>query len=334
MSRASIQGDEFIRKARSTVLENIGDEGFGVSELSAAMFMSRSSLLRNVKKHTGLSASQFIRQVRLEKSMDLLRETSMNISEISYEVGFGSTSYFIKCFREHYGYPPGEADKMVSETTEQKGEAVVKRTSGQPPWKIIIPVALALLIVGIVYWNLGSDRDGSELEKSIAVLPFRNESSDTTNVYFVNGLMEATLSNLQKIEDLRVISRTSVESYRNTDKAIPEIYEELNVSYFVEGSGQRAGDQVLLNIKLIEAASDRPIWSEQYSREVGDIFELQNEVAQEIAASIQAVVTPDELEQIRKKPTENLQAYDSYLRGLEYMNEGNQDGWIFHLRTP
>jgi TolB-like protein len=166
-----------------------------------------------------------------------------------------------------------------------------------------------------------------DLEKSIAVLTFRNESSDTTNVYFVNGLMETTLSNLQKIEDLRVISRTSVESYRNTKKTIPEIAKELNVNYFVEGSGQRAGDQVLLNIQLIEAASDRPIWSEQYSRQVGDIFELQNEVARKIADAIQAVVTTDELEQLQKQPTENLQAYDYYLRGLEAMWVGTPEGW-------
>ena len=129
--------------------------------------------------------------------------------------------------------------------------------------------------------------------------------------------MESTLNNLQKIEDLRVISRTSVEKYRNTDKAIPEIAEELNVNYFVEGSGQKIGDQVVLNIQLIEASSDRHLWAEQYSRKVGDIFALQNEVATKITEAIEAIVTPAELEQIQKKPTENLQAYDYYLQALD-----------------
>src|SRR5690606_38445071 len=93
------------------IRENLSNEQFGVSELAEIMNMSRSSLLRKIRKNTQLSASQFIRQVRLKKSMQLLRQTSLNISEIAFQVGFGSTSYFIKCFREYYGYPPGEAGK-------------------------------------------------------------------------------------------------------------------------------------------------------------------------------------------------------------------------------
>jgi len=146
-------------------------------------------------------------------------------------------------------------------------------------------------------------------------------------LYFINGLMESTLNSLQKIEDLRVISRTSSEKYRNTGKAIPEIAGELGVNYIVEGSGQKIGDQVLLHIKLIEASSDRPLWSGQYNRQVGDIFTLQNEVARKIAEAIEAVVTPDEMEQIQKIPTENLLAYDYYLRGIELMWVGTREGW-------
>ena len=125
---------------------------------------------------------------------------------------------------------------------------------------------------------------------------------------------------------LRVISRTSVEKYRKTDKGIPEIAEELNVNYLVEGSGQRVGDQVLLNIQLIEASTDRPIWVEQYNREVVDIFALQNEVAKKIADAIEAVVTPAELEQIEKKPTENLVAYDYYLQALDPYYSRTKEG--------
>ena len=129
--------------------------------------------------------------------------------------------------------------------------------------------------------------------------------------------MESALNNLQKIGDLRVISRTSVEKYRHTNKGIQQIAEELNVNYLFEGSGQSVGDQILLNIQLIEASSDRPIWVEQYSREVGDVFALQNEVATKIAAAIEVIVKPEELEQIEKKPTENLLAYDYYLQALD-----------------
>jgi len=183
-------------------------------------------------------------------------------------------------------------------------------------------ILLAMLVVVIISFLIlydwpAQDKQDVLPEKSIAVLPFKNESSDSTNLYFVNGLMESTLNNLQKVKDLRVISRSSVEKYRNTDKTIPEIAEELHVSYFVEGSGQKVGDQVLLNIQLIEASSDRHLWAEQYSRKVVDIFALQNEVATQIAGAIEAIVTPAELEQIEKKPTENLLAYDYYLQALD-----------------
>jgi tetratricopeptide (TPR) repeat protein len=114
-----------------------------------------------------------------------------------------------------------------------------------------------------------------------------------------------------------VISRSSVEKYRTTDKTIPEMAEELKVNYFVEGSGQKIDDQVLLSIQLIEASTDRHIWAEQYSRRAVDIFELQNEVAKKIVDAIEVIVTPAELELIEKKPTESLLAYDYYLQALD-----------------
>jgi len=315
MSNTSTTGTDFINKANAIVLENVSNEQFGVSELADVMNMSRSNLLRKIKKDTQLSASQFIRQVRLQKGMEMVSQSSLTVSEISYQVGFGSTSYFIKCFREYYGYPPGEVGKgiLVDENVHVQVNVLNKYR-----WHILTAVSLIVIVISVLLLRKETAVTTEiEVEKSIAVLPFNNQSSDSTNLYFVNGLMESTLGNLQKIEDLRVISRTSVEKYRNTDKGIPEIAEELNVNYVVEGSGQRVGDQVLLNIQLIEASSDRPIWVEQYSREVGDIFALQNEVAKKIAAAIEAIVTPAELEQIEKKPTENLLAYDYYLQALD-----------------
>jgi len=314
MSNPSTNKSTFIEQAEVIILENLANEQFGVSELADAMNMSRSNLLRKIKKRTQLSASQFIRQIRLQEAMVLLKETSSTVSEISYQVGFGSTSYFIKCFREQYGYPPGEVGKGAAEVVPEKVQTnFLKRYR----WPVIAASVLALLIASILFYNKKYAVNTMEIEKSIAVLPFKNESADSTNLYFVNGLMESALNNLQKIEDLRVISRTSVEKYRKTDKGIPEIAEELHVNYLVEGSGQRVGDQVLLNIQLIEASTDTPIWVEQYNQQVEDIFAVQNDVAKKIADAIAAVVTPAELEQIEKKPTENLLAYDYYLQALD-----------------
>jgi len=329
MSNASKFEENFIDQLKSIVLENLSNEQFGVSELAEIMNMSRSNLLRKIKKNTQLSASQFIRQIRLKKSMQMIKETELTISEISYQVGFGSTSYFIKCFREYYGQPPGEIGKGTSliETDEEKEEENVQthfliRHLGK------VLATVSIIVIGISFFNSSKKEITSEavIEKSIAVLPFKNESSDSSNLYFVNGLMESSLNNLQKIEDLRVVSRTSVEKYRHSNKSIPEIAEELNVNYLVEGSGQRVGDQVLLNIQLIEAATDRPIWVKQYNQKVVDIFELQNEVAKKITDAIKAKVTSAEMEQIEKKPTENLLAYDYYLQGLGPYNTRTKEG--------
>ncbi|GAB5408241.1 MAG: hypothetical protein BalsKO_06060 [Balneolaceae bacterium] len=495
--------EDFVSQITSIIEGNLDDEQFGVSELASAMNMSRSNLLRKVKKHTGLSVSQFIRQVRLEIAMDLLKEGAYTVSEVSYKVGFGSSSYFIKCFREHYGYPPGEVGHERTEVKEdgniprkrllvaimftdiegytslmQKDEekgivyrerhrevfnSITKKYHGRilqyygdgtlstfpsaidavqcgiemqlafkeepkvpirigvhtgdiiatdeeiigdgvnvtariesmsKPGTVYISdkvydevknqpdlittslgvhklknvskpmevysvsnyqlggfetddtngsgsdqnlrwyaVGAVIIVLGVFGYFLGMfsgtakhNLNSEMVEKSIAVLPFKNESSDSGNVYFINGLMESTLNNLQKIEDLRVISRTSVEKYRSSSKGILEIADELDVNYFVEGSGQKVGDQVLLNIQLIEASSDKHIWAEQYTREIGDIFSLQKEVATKIASAIEAIVTPAELEQIEKKPTENLEAYDLYLQSREPLFTRSTEG--------
>ncbi|MFY0675138.1 MAG: helix-turn-helix domain-containing protein [Bacteroidia bacterium] len=327
--------ESFIDKAKRLVLENISNEHFGVSELADAMAMSRSNLLRKIKKETELSASVFIRQIRLEKAKALLATNDVTVSEVSDDVGFGSPSYFIKCYREHFGHPPGTELKMdaenldIPETDEtdvdlREEPLEINEAKVLKPWMFIAAtVAIAIIVVFAIFKN-GEVTEASNLEKSIAVLPFKNESADSTNTYFVNGLMEATLNNLQKIEDFRVVSRTSAEKYAKSGLTLSEIAEALNVNYIVEGSGQRVGDQVLLSIQLIEAHSDKHIWSEQYNRKIEDVFAIQNEVAIKIASSVQAVVTPSELEQIDKRPTENLMAYEFYLKALDPLNERSE----------
>jgi TolB-like protein/AraC-like DNA-binding protein/Tfp pilus assembly protein PilF len=326
MSNASNIEEGFSKKIESVILDNLSNEQFGVSELAEIMNMSRSNLLRKTRKNTQLSASQFIRQVRLIKSMQMIKEKQFTVSEISHQVGFGSTSYFIKCFREYYGHPPGEVGKgTLAEEKEHVQIPFLKRHKG-----LVIAVAsLMVIVISLLFLNNNKliNKD-IEIEKSIAILPFKNESSNSTNLYFVNGLMESTLNNLQKIEDLRVISRTSVEKYRHTDKSIAEIAEELDVNYLVEGSGQRVGNQVLLNIQLIEVTTDKPIWAKQYNQKVVDIFDLQNEVAKKIADAIKAKVTSAEMDQIEKKPTENLVAYDYYLQALAPFNTETKEGLV------
>lgn len=291
--------------------------------------MSRSNLLRKVKKETNLSVSQLISQVRLKRAMELLKTTSANVSEVSHQVGFGSASYFIKCFREYYGYPPGEVGKRDREPAQPADPTMLvpeERFSIKTGKKVIISSSVVLLVafaIGLFYFVFRSP-GSSSLEKSIAVLPFINDSNDSTNVYLINGLMESTLNNLYQIKELKVISRTSAEKYRNTTTSIPEMSKELNANYFVEGSGQKMGDNIVLNIQLIEGPTDRHLWAKQYRKEVSDIFELQQEIAKDIAKEIQVIITPEEEKKIEKKSTESVLAYDYFLKGRElfYISTG------------
>ena len=170
--------------------------------------------------------------------------------------------------------------------------------------------------------------DITKLEKSVAVLPFRNDSKDEENTYFINGVMEEILNNLQKIKDLRVISRTSAEQYRNQTKPIAEIARELGVNYIVEGSGQKYGNSFRLRAQLIMAEHESHLWGESFQQkitDVEDIFNIQTKIAEIIADELKAVITPEEKQLIEKVPTSNNEAYEAYLKGRFYLQTINQN---------
>jgi TolB-like protein len=153
-------------------------------------------------------------------------------------------------------------------------------------WKIATYIS-AFLIVGLILFNILGNRKQAEnlskLEKSIAVLPFKSLSDDPEKQYLADGVMDAILLHLSKIEDMRVMARTSVEQYRETDKTASEICKELDVAYLLEGSFQKYGDQARLIVQLIIPGLEGHIWANEYNRNWKDIFSVQSEVAQTIA---------------------------------------------------
>jgi TolB-like protein/AraC-like DNA-binding protein len=253
--------------------ENLADENFGVSELADSIGMSRSNLLRKVKQETNESVSVFIRNERLKKAQAFLKAGDFTVSEVSFKVGFSSTSYFTKCFKEYFGYTPGEAVNQI-ESQEEDEEIVLENKTDNKKRNIAIALVSVLALVLALFILISSEDEKihDDLSKTLAVLPFKNDSPDSNNVYFMNGLMEAILDDFQKIEDLKVTSRTSVEKYRTASLTIPELSTELNVNYIVEGSGQKIGDEIILTIQLIEAQTDKHLWSKRYQRELKDIF--------------------------------------------------------------
>jgi TolB-like protein/AraC-like DNA-binding protein/tetratricopeptide (TPR) repeat protein len=319
----------FLQKIVSIVEENIANENFGVTDLAEVVNMSRSNLLRKVKKETGESVSVFIRNVRLDNAKKLLEDETLTVSEIAYQVGFNSTSYFTKCFRERYGHTPGQLGTRIGtqDEVEVPNEAPPPSNSKSKTRVFGLLTFLFVILLGILYWvNRGEKEELESVAKSIAILPFKNNSDDITNEYFMNGLMGAVLENFQKIEDLEISSMASVTRYSGDSKTIPEMSEDLNVSYFVEGSGQKVDNEVLLTIQLIEGASGRQLWSQSYLREIKDVFELQMDVATSIAKEINVIITPEEYKRIEKVPTENLVAYDYYLRGLALLRDETGKG--------
>ena len=155
-------------------------------------------------------------------------------------------------------------------------------------------------------------------EKSIAVLPFENRSEDKANAYFADGIQDEILTRLSKIADLKVISRTSTQHYKSAPENLPEIARQLGVAHILEGSVQKSGDAVRVNVQLIKAANDSHLWADTYDRKLTDIFSVESEVAKAIAEQLRAKLTGQEEQVIAAKPTDNPEAYDAYLRGLAY----------------
>ena len=154
--------------------------------------------------------------------------------------------------------------------------------------------------------------------KSIAVLPFQNLSEDKANAYFADGIQDEILTRLSKIADLKVISRTSTQHYKSAPENLPEIARQLGVAHILEGSVQRSGDAVRVNVQLIKAANDSHLWADTFDRKLTDIFSVESEVAKAIADQLRAHLTGREEQVIAAKPTDNPEAYDAYLRGLAY----------------
>jgi TolB-like protein len=155
-------------------------------------------------------------------------------------------------------------------------------------------------------------------EKSIAVLPFANLSSDKENAYFAEAIQDEILTRLSKIANLKVISRTSTQNYKSRPENVPEIARQLGVANVLEGSVQKKGDAVRVNVQLIKAANDSHLWADTFDRKLTDIFSVESEVAKAIADQLQVKLTGREEQIIATRPTDNAEAYDAYLRGLAY----------------
>jgi TolB-like protein/Tfp pilus assembly protein PilF len=188
---------------------------------------------------------------------------------------------------------------------------------------LILLIAFAVIISASVGFFLLPRAVWDKIDKSVAVLPFQNLSSDPDNAYFADGIQEEVLTRLAKIGDLKVISRTSTQGYQSEPGNLAEIAKQLGVANILEGSVQKAGNLVRVNVHLVNVQTGSQLWAETYDRKLSDIFSVESEIAKGIAESLQTKLTGREEQALAAKPTNNPQAYDAYLRGLAFEARSN-----------
>ncbi|MEE4176062.1 MAG: helix-turn-helix domain-containing protein, partial [Bacteroides sp.] len=253
---------EFIERIKLITLNHLEDERFGGRELALSLGMSWSTLNRKVQAMTGKHISQIIREIRLGKALELLQQNNATAAEVAFKVGFGSPAYFSKCFTQCFGFPPGEVKKRMAEGTLPLPGEGPKSVNLCPKEKSIfsscsalgkpyllagslglLVLLLSIAIILIARKNKMTVHQGTQ-EKSIAVLPFKNYSDDPNNQYFADGINEEIINQLFRIGELRVVSRTTADRFRDSEWSTPEIAKAIGVNYILEGSVRKQDDQV------------------------------------------------------------------------------------------
>src|SRR5438094_3238267 len=270
------------------------------------------------------------------------------------EVKHGLRLHLVNLYKDSVGNPH-LPDKLKRGRRWKQTSGVSIRPVITPRWPkyvltaVLLVSAVALAISFSVFHRPGSpavvhSSSGKAAdvglpipEKSIAVLPFENLSEDKANAYFADGIKDEILTRLSKIADLKVTSPTSTQHYKSAPENLPEIARQLGVAHILEGSVQKSGDAVRVNVQLIRAANDSHLWADTFDRKLTDIFSLESEVAKAIADQLRVKLTGLEEQEITAKPTDNPEAYDAYLRGLAYSlkaqnSPANSLGAQKHLR--
>lgn len=328
--------EAFLHKLREIVEEHLDDEQFGVSDLARQAGKSRSQIHRKLNNLTGKSTSQFIREIRLEHAMEMLRENVATASEISYRVGFSSPTYFSTCFHQRYGFPPGEAADKSDEEIKAIQKTKEHQASTTPTISVqykskLYPLLFALtgllLVGGYFYFQSSNNADsGNENYESIAVLPLDNLTGDPDKIYFVDGLHDALIGELGKLNRLRVISRTSTIPFKETVTNVREIAERLNVDNIMEGSVYSAGDSLRIQLQLIGIQpKEHHLWAKAYHSNLSGVLNILNDVSREVSREIQLTLSPEEQNRLNRTVSVNKNTYEAYLMGMFFIKKNNPE---------
>ena len=317
--------NEFIEHCSKIVLDNPGNENFGVSEFINATGLNRNYLSRRIKSIKKITINQFITEVRLEKAREFLLEGTYTAAEVSYNVGFNSPSYFTRCFHEHFGYPPSDVKNHITPEKTENPESKIPepKPARKKPWvQVAISAAIFVVVVFIsseVFFYRPFEKGKNRTESTIAIMPFVNDSGEEFAPY--TAWMGIEIGNkLGKIDKMLVVPQSTTETYRDSKKSNRDIARELMVDHILRGRTFKTGGKILLNVELLDAKNGQSLFSEIYERDTDEtdesslnhIFEICGNVVFKVSEVLQTKLTPDEKNQVTKKPTENMAALRLY----------------------
>lgn len=323
MKEDSKISNEFIDQLNGIIEDHFENESYGVSQLAGDMGMSRSNLHRKVKQFTGETVTQYLRHYRLKKAMDLLQGSEVSVSEVSFKTGFSSPSYFVKCFRDYYGYSPGKVGTEPPQKQNLLSSFFNKIKSG----KIMMAAALFVILTTVVVLIITNVFSKPEIadNKTLAVLPVEDFNSGDSNLNIADGLLVEIIDQLSEIDSLKVIPYSTIKHYKNSPKSDREIASELMVSYLLQGNIQKFGNVIKLRFELIDGKTEEAIWkSPAFTRnidesEIEKIFDFQEDIAFSIASRLQIRLSPEDENQITELPTDIPAAYQKYQEANNYM---------------
>ncbi len=339
-SQENILRESLVDKLTKEIEANLNNEQFGVDSLARSVGMSRSNLHRKLNKLLHTSTSRFIREYRLKRALEILRQDNITVSEAAYRVGFSSPTYFNTCFHKFYGITPGEVksknnDEFNRLLTGKNDDIAESNVNKNVFWTILLVSALLIGGFYFYYSNSGAIAESNNNEiridgKSIVVLPLKNWTGNPDLEYISEGMTDAIISRLTKIDAIdKVIPFTSAVLYKHTQKSIQEIVKELEVTNILQGNLQISGNQIKVNLQLIHGSSNVHLWSEEYTKEwkSDEIFAIQAEVVEAVANNMRATISENELQAIQKVPTKSKQAYSYFLQAEFQKNKANEQSY-------
>lgn len=318
---------------------NIGNSALSLDDICKELGISRSHLHRIVKEQTGLSTTLFIRRIRLEKAKELLSTTDFRITEIADKIGIDSPPNFSKYFLQTFDISPTDYRRLTKisangEVSHKENQLVNdsfldnSAKKNRFSAKIFLQITALLVLTAVVIYfgviNLKkapNDKETSadyapHYDNSIAVLPFQSLDN---NAIFANGIFEEIHSSLSLIDNLKVIAQTSSNQYKDTKKTNWQIGDELQVAYLLQGKVKETNNRVKISLALIRAEDDIEVWTKDYEGELGNVFNLMNDIVKNLAAELKQEITPKLSQKLDRIPTKSIEAYNAFLQGQVLM---------------